>query len=84
MEANELLPGQVMSVRWEGGVCYMMVVYPDDMRFIEEVQKNEQEKKMISQMEAEYKNYVNGLMEKPSSYLIEHSEEITITKYIYK
>ena len=67
MEANELLPGQVMSVRWEGGVCYMMVVYPDDMRFIEEVQKNEQEKKMISQMEAEYKNYVNGLMEKPSS-----------------
>ena len=87
MEADELLPGRVMSVRWEGGVCYMMVAYSDDMRFIEEVQKmvreHEQEKKVISQMEAEYKNYGSGLMEKPSSYLIEHSEEITVTKYIY-
>ena len=88
MEAVELLPGQVMSVRWEGGVCYMMVTYSDDMRFTEEVQKmvreHEQEKKMIGKMETEYENYINGLMEKPVSYLIENSEEITVTKYIYK
>lgn len=31
MEADELLPGQVMSVRWEGGVCYMMVTKLSDM-----------------------------------------------------
>ena len=48
MEAVELLPGQVMSVRWEGGVCYMMVTYSDDMRFTEEVQKMVREHEPVS------------------------------------
>lgn len=87
MGAEELLNEKVHSIRYEGGVCYLITDYaagqeePQGLRESEENMENS--RKLRERLEANYEAYIGRLQGKPAAEIIEMAPEIAAAKFIY-
>ena len=87
MDAEILLTERVLTANWDKDVCHMMTDYmkeSEEHKEVEGMEDHDREKRLIIKLKAGYETYIEGMMRKPVSEVIEMAPEISAAKLIYE
>lgn len=87
LDASLLLSERVLTAKWKGRLCHMMTDYmqeSEEHKEVEGMEDHDREKRLITKLKAGYETYIEGMMRKPVSEVIEMAPEISVAKLIYE